>query len=171
MTAVIHEHLLSTWNINVQDLCRLASENTPRILPVNLKEMNQILLDISKNHFENPDIQIFMEEMLQEPQPNPLYVLSNASGLHGACAMLYDNVLKNFADTLKQDLIILPSSIHEVLLLPMEDETDLRELSDMVTQINHEEVPLEDRLSYNIYHYSRAQNQITIAYSPDVLLS
>lgn len=171
MTAIIHDHLSAAWNVTVQDLYQLACKNTPRLLPVSLKEINQILLDISKEHLDNPDIQLFMEEMLQEQQVSPLYVLSNSSGIHGACAMLYDKVLKNFADTLEQDLIILPSSIHEVLLLPLEESTDFQELSEMVVQINLAEVPPEDRLSNGIYLYSRSEDHVTIASSSSSLLS
>lgn len=170
-TAIIHNGLTDIWNVSTQDLYQLAYENTPRLLPASLKEINQIFLDLSKEKFDNPDIQTFMEEMLQEQPVNPLYVLSNSSGLRGACTMLYDRVLKNFADELKQDLIILPSSIHEVLLLPLEEDMDFQELSEMVSQINHSEVPPEDRLSHNIYLYCRAEDEITIAFSSSTLLS
>ena len=51
------------------------------------------------------------------------YVLSNRSGVNGAACLLYEDVLKNFADGVEKNLIILPSSIHEVLLLP--DDGDI----------------------------------------------
>ena len=96
----------------------------------------------------------------------PLYVLSNTSGLHGACVMLYPNVLKKLADRLDRDLVILPSSIHEVLLLPYDENVVFDELADMVAAINHSDVPVEDRLSDHVYFYSRAADEIILAHDP-----
>ena len=49
---------------------------------------------------------------------SPFYVLTNIQGINGAVCLLYPQVLKNFAEEAGRDIIILPSSIHEVLLLP-----------------------------------------------------
>ncbi len=56
------------------------------------------------------------------------------------------------------DLVILPSSIHEVLLAPYKKALSLDELNEMIFCINRSEVPVEDRLSDHIYFYSREQN-------------
>ena len=76
--------------------------------------------------------------------------------------MLYQNVLKNFAESLGNDLIIIPSSIHEVLLTPNEAGISHDYLNSMVTNINGSEVPTEDQLSNHIYLYTRADDRIHI---------
>ena len=78
--------------------------------------------------------------------------------------MLYPNILKNFAEQLDRDLVILPSSIHEVLLLPYDESILFRELSDMVSNINQNEVAVEDRLSNHVYFYSRTADEIILAH-------
>lgn len=171
MTAMIHNQLADSWGATAESLYPLACKNTPRLLPVNLKEMRQLLFSFHTEQFEDPDLRAFMEDMMKEPISMPLYVLSNAACLYGASAMLYPDVLKNFAESLGQDLIILPSSVHEVLLLPSEEETDFQELSEMVCQINLAEVPPEDRLSHNVYLYSRAKSDVFIVSSCSALLS
>ncbi|MEG2700536.1 MAG: DUF5688 family protein, partial [Hungatella sp.] len=70
--------------------------------------------------------------------------------------------LKSFADLLEQDLVILPSSIHEVLLVPYEEELCFEELASMVQHINQTEVPQADQLSNQIYYYSRIKDQVSL---------
>ena len=60
-------------------------------------------------------------------------------------------------------MIILPSSIHEVLLLPDDGDISYAEMSRLVTHINRAEVPEEDRLSNQVYLYSRNTGDITMA--------
>ncbi|MBS5062662.1 MAG: hypothetical protein KHZ58_02695, partial [Hungatella hathewayi] len=67
---------------------------------------------------------------------------------------------KNFADLLEQDLLILPSSIHEVLLLPYAEDICMEDLFQMVRHVNQTEVPVEDRLSDEVYRYKRAEDCI-----------
>ena len=72
----------------------------------------------------------------------------------------------------KADLVILPSSIHEVLLIPYEPNISFQELTNMVSHINRAEVPIEDRLSDQVYLYSRNLDSVVIAgTSTDSLLS
>lgn len=163
MTALIHNNNLAMWNTNLEELYQLASHNTPRLFPSDLKSMAQVMSDMvcQRESIENKDeIQDLIHRFLFSQDVSPLYVLTNRSGVNGACAMLYPKVLKDFASQLNQDLVILPSSIHEVLLLPYEETISFQELSDMVTQINQAEVPVEDRLSNHVYFYSRETDNV-----------
>ena len=69
--------------------------------------------------------------------------------------MLYPRVLKEFAESLGEDLIILPSSIHEVLLTPSNVSLPPEELNEMVQAINQSDVPAEERLSDHIYYFEQ----------------
>lgn len=71
--------------------------------------------------------------------------------------MLYPRALKEFAESLGEDLIVLPSSIHEVLLTPSSVSLPPEELNEMVQAIHQSDVPAEDRLSDHIYYFSRIQ--------------
>lgn len=77
--------------------------------------------------------------------------------------MLYEGILKDFAAVLEYDLIILPSSVHEVLLVPYEEDLCMEELKEMVRHINRTEVAKEEVLSDNVYCYSRKTDKISIA--------
>ena len=74
--------------------------------------------------------------------------------------MLYRDIIKDFADQEEADVIILPSSIHEVLLFPDHLMFDHAFLCRTVQEINREDVPEEDVLSDRIYIFSRETGTI-----------
>lgn len=166
VTALIHNDHMESWNTTLSELYRLACANTPRFLPAELKSMSEVMKAIAKEHLGEDYREDFIDDLLSAPAVSPLYVLTNSSGICGACAILYPGQLKNFADMMEKDLVILPSSIHEVLLIPYEDSICFEELTHMVSHINRTEVPLEDRLSDQVYLYSRDPDSVTLAGTP-----
>ena len=74
--------------------------------------------------------------------------------------MLYPDTLKDFAELFETDLIVLPSSIHEVLLLPDSGDRLYEELGLIVASINRTEVEAEERLSNQVYLYSRSMGRL-----------
>ncbi|MEG0215433.1 MAG: DUF5688 family protein, partial [Hungatella sp.] len=145
MTVLIHHSHLKAWGSTIEELYALAKDNTPRLLPISLKNMLDVLKGIAKEHLGDDYREEFVNELISPDDQSPLYVLSNTSGLNGACTILYEQQLKSFADLLEQDLVILPSSIHEVLLVPYEEELCFEELASMVQHINQTEVPKADQ--------------------------
>lgn len=149
MTALIQKEHLDIWGITQKELYQAAMENGPRRFPPIITSMDHLLEELAGS----PVISAAL----------PLYVLTNAGGVGGASCLLYPNVLKNFAEGTETDLIILPSSIHEVLLLPYETPISFKELSRLVSFINRSEVPEQDRLSDQVYLYTRSTDSVTIA--------
>lgn len=140
MTALIHQEHMKRWNISVNDLWEAASHNTPLEYPAEIQSMSDLLREIArKNMGEHYDPEL-INKLLESEDAAPLYVLSNSNGLYGASCLVYKNVLKDFADHLQADLILLPSSVHEVLLTPNLPDTSYEALSSMVTSINRQEV-------------------------------
>lgn len=88
-----------------------------------------------------------------------IYVLTNSRGYLGASALLYKNVLPAFSKKMGTDLYILPSSIHEVILLPVQGQKK-ELLQDMVEEINRKELANEDILSNTVYQYLRKSGKI-----------
>ena len=65
-----------------------------------------------------------------------MYVLTNTSGSLGAAALFYPDVKDKAAELLGSDYYILPSSVHEVILVPESPGINAAELCDMVKQAN-----------------------------------
>ena len=76
--------------------------------------------------------------------------------------MLYMGVIKEFARLIKSDLYILPSSIHELILLPFDDTKDKEALKRMVMEINGTQVAADEVLSDNVYIYSLKTDAIML---------
>lgn len=83
---------------------------------------------------------------------NSLYIISNKSKVKGASAILNKEVLAQFGSKYKTNKIaVLPSSIHEMIILPYTDDMNLDELSAMVSEVNNTEVRPEERLTDRAY--------------------
>ncbi len=63
-------------------------------------------------------------------------MLGNRNGIKGAAVILYEGLLKEMAKSLESDLLILPSSIHEILVMAYDNEVDLFLIKDMVESVS-----------------------------------
>ncbi len=94
----------------------------------------------------------------------PMYVLGNKSRINGAVQMCSKDVMGRVSGFFKQDFWILPSSIHEVILLPAgEYGEDAGELARIVKDVNDTQLAPEEILSYHVYRYSRLTGEVSIA--------
>jgi len=90
-----------------------------------------------------------------------MFVLTNERRFCGAAVMLYSKLLHKIAMRLGKDLLIIPSSIHEVIIMPDRGEYSIEELSNFVRNINEEAVEQEERLTNHIYIYRRKNGCIS----------
>lgn len=155
LSSLIHHEQVKAWNTSVDELRRLAGENTPRLRPYRFRSMLEIIREMNGLPVSDG------EEA--GPGEKAMYVLSNKSGVHGAAAVLYDNALRDISEKLGADFVILPSSIHEMIVLPYDKSLRMKELGEIVEVINETEVSREDRLSDHVYLYSRRTGAVTIA--------
>lgn len=155
---LINNAHLELWGKTMEDIDRLAKENSPRILKPELKSMAQTLMEIIRHEKKKPeDID---EDVLSDCG---MYVLSNEKKQFGASAILYDNVIKDFSESLNSDLYTLPSSVHEVIMIPSILVDSVDKLNEMICEVNATQVPLIDILSNHSYYYSRDKECITCA--------
>ncbi len=93
-----------------------------------------------------------------------MYVVTNSEKIFGAVEMMNPDAMKKAAEIFQKDFIILPSSIHEVLLLPYFGEpNELAQMAQMVREVNDTQVAEQDILSYHVYHYHYDTGKIEIA--------
>ena len=89
-------------------------------------------------------------------------ILTNHSRLQGAAGMLHKEIIKQYMKETKADKVwIIPSSIHETLLIPCDLMPDMEYVKNMVKEVNATQVQPEEILSDNVYVYDG--NEITIA--------
>ena len=92
-------------------------------------------------------------DMMPATEGPQLMVLTNMQGIHGAATLFYPGQLEAIAQQMGSDFFVLPSSVHETLILPDDGTAEPDSLQFMVREINQSTVAPEDRLSDFVYHY------------------
>lgn len=151
MVQITKEHL-TMWEVTLEEVRSLAVQNTPRLFPAVLQPITTILEEFF-------DLSTLIQEE-SSPVPSNMYVLTNQKGINGASCILYPEILENFSKQIGSDFYILPSSIHEVVLVTALPDTDTLELSSMVSEINQTQVAKEEVLSNQAYLYSKVKEEL-----------
>ncbi len=127
-----------------------------------LKSMEEML-------YETVAAQLRAEQMKEVPadryihrmcQGTELYLLTHKTGRFGSAAMCYQREMERAAGRAGGDFVIIPSSIHELLLLPVRRNIPLEAVSELVRRINAGQADQEECLSDTIYIYSQKEKRI-----------
>lgn len=144
---VRNEHI-KLWGVSINDLYSDAKRKMSWRNPYILRSIQDIIK-------ENTDVDMDMEN---EEAVDSIYVLTNEKKYYGSSAILYDGVLDEVYEKVGGDFYILPSSIHEVIILPISEKIQAEEqLSNMVKEINESQLERQDVLSNNIYIYRNCE--------------
>lgn len=151
-TVTITDSLMQSLGIsNARKLYAVAHKNTCRFFPARMEPMASLLRDFPPE-----------QDIADEAESLPLFVASNHTRMHGASVILYNGLLKASADMFKDNLILLPSSIHEMLFLPASTCDRHEYLKEMVSHVNRTELDVDDILSDNVYYYERNTDKLNI---------
>lgn len=154
---LIHNVHLKLWEVSVDAIYQAAKENTQRLQGYEIKGITEILREIMCTE----DSEDFVDENgMPSSGSVPMYVLSNKNRVEGAACMLYPNLIQDFAEAIQSSFYIIPSSIHELLLLPTEHLEESEEIKHMIREINDTQVSVEEILSYSLYLYDKEEQRI-----------
>lgn len=156
-TIAVTDELVATWGeITVNDLNKIAWENSKTICPATFASMSEVLSNMMQSDLADmPTDELFAS--------NPMYILSNTSRVNGAVWLASLEKLSEIATQLESDLFILPSSRHECILLPANSNMDADALKEMVIAVNSTEVSPEDKLSDSVYYFNSSTKELSIA--------
>lgn len=164
---LIHNNHLELWNISIETLYKQALQNTPILLDYELQNMTDLLSDLMTigklNYTISEEEYNEFHDMYSDDNNYPMYVLSNSAHTNGAGCILYEGLLKDFSEKMDADLFVLPSSIHEVIIIPAYTKGSIDELNQMVKDVNMTQVAEEEILSDHVYFFSRENNNLTLA--------
>ncbi len=96
------------------------------------------------------------------PLKNDIYICTNQYMQYGASFIYSEDVLSHLADILDNSFYILPSSVHELLILPPGPDLSPDHLKEILSYMNQEEMSTVDVLSENIFYYDRKQQALSI---------
>ena len=172
-TITIHNQFVNVWNLSkekaVEELYYTAERNMMRIHPPVLDNMAYVLGYVAE--LEGIEELEGFKQMLESQFP--LYVLTNEAKLFGASTIAYNNgqLLEACRQAIEKrtgqqvdSLVIVPSRVHEVMVMPAKDVEDLNELREMIRQMNVEEVKPDERLSNNIFGYSKEDGFVQLTF-------
>ena len=150
-TVLIHNTHLQLWKTGISDIYAAARENAPTLLPARLESMGDVIRELSGGTMDTCE------------DETPMYVLTNTAKVFGAACILYEGMMDVCRMRIGADFYVLPSSIHEVILLPVGAVPDKGELGRIVREINATQVRDTEVLSDNVYYYSAEEGRLTPA--------
>lgn len=175
----INETIRQEWGLSIEQLYQFALKNTPILFPPQIQSMEKMMYQIIENpkkrlssmekwySMEKKDYQEQYEKTVEnmildidDSDETYMYVLSNALGIYGASSLLYPFVLECFAKRSGKNLYLLPSSIHEWIIVVQQEEYSEELLKDMVYDVNHTQVANDEVLSNQVYFYNKDTKRI-----------
>lgn len=153
-TMMIRNEHLGWWKVSEDEISRLAALNTEKILPYEFSGMYMVISEmLDQREIDDRD----WEELSNHES---MYILTNSIRNSGAAAMLYPERLEMIGQYLKENYYILPSSIHEVIILPESKAIPKEELECIVREINEVHIQEEEFLSNTVYYYDREKKEV-----------
>ena len=137
-TILIRNEHLKLWNCPISRLYEYAKKNTPRICPPMLCPLTALIEAAGE---------VWEEEC-------PILVLTNETGVYGATDILYQEIPQLIYQEVGGNYYLLPSSIHEFLIVPEREDAVPGELRAIVREVNRTEIAKEEFLSDQIYYFN-----------------
>ncbi len=176
-TVLVKNSHLDKWKVTIDTLYQDALRNAERMLPGSIRTMEEILAQMILEEKESvwewngKEAELFpkLEGFIERNQARsggqiPLLILTNSRRYFGASCLLYQDLLEKFAGELGEDFFILPSSVHEVILLPEKHVKNKERLFQMVSEVNRTQLEPEEVLSDAVYYYDRSTGRIRICH-------
>lgn len=142
-----HKEMLG---ISTDELHQIAMENTTKIFPPVFMKIEDKLSQIENNLLVSEDV----------GRNSGMFVLTNEIANFGAVNIMYPEITEKIKEIIGSDYYVLPSTVHEMILVPKGEQVDARELGIMLREINGYMVDKEDRLSDHIYEMDFEKNEL-----------
>lgn len=152
MSYVLTKANLDRSGISFEELDEAAKKNTEKS-GFSVRTMSEVMCEL---------MGVNVGQEIEEPDGPQMYILTNARKLHGANIMLYKEYLEIAAEKMNGDFYIIPSSIHELIAVPVSAQ-GLEELREMVKEVNDNQLAPEEILGYEVYRYNRETGEVEVA--------
>lgn len=168
-TISIDHKLMEQMGVDETILYETAMKNTVREFPMTFASLDEVMREMAENEIHkissdpalSEEMKDFLkgifQESLESVEPlTPFYVLTNEQKMDGAGVLFYPGIQEMVAERLNGDYFVLPSSIHETLILPDDGRFHFEELRAMVQEVNQTPAMRpEEVLTNQIYSYDK----------------
>lgn len=162
-TVTVTNDLAQLWDADEADLYELARKNTPRMNRGIVLTLSDTIRGCTYTS-QARNIQAYdgYDFSTRDAEILPMYIATNTTKTFGAAVILYDGLLKDVTEYLScSGIYVMPSSVHEFMLIP-DTFGNAESIRQMVQEINAAEVPEEEVLSDNIYHYDVTTHELKV---------
>lgn len=141
--------LFNSWGVSEGELYNQALSNLPVLMPGAVLGMSDIMMDLlsDKTRGNDGDLGCLLNRDEQ------MFILTNKERKYGASAILDKGLMDEVVRLLGSDFYVLPSSVHELIIVRGELIDEVAALRSMVSEVNDTQVLPEEILSYNVYRY------------------
>lgn len=154
-TITVTNAMMKQWGVEVKDLYELAQMNGRRLLPATLIPIQEVIDEL---------VNIYCAEDENTPEEaevvDEMYVLSNEIRSLGAAVIAYDHVLEMIAEELKSGFYLIPSSIHEMIVIVESENTYRKAIDETIVEVNETQVEPDEILSNHAYYYDRVSKTL-----------
>ena len=143
---------MEAWGVSEDDLYREAMSNMETADDAIIKSFTEIMKEMAG------------DGLPLCPDSFPMYVLTNRCKVNGAVEITRKDVLEKAAEIMGCDFMVIPSSVHEVLLVPdNRNPKQAAQIAGMVDEVNRTQVAEDEVLSFHVYRYSRRDGGLSVA--------
>ena len=148
--------MLKMYGIREEQLFDDAMVSSPKVNTPEIVNMDELMAGMYREQYEmmgynDEEIARMLEDM---PHAEiPMIVVTNEDRVNGAATIFYPGVMDEIGENLGSNFFVLPSSLHETIVVPDNGNMDFKALLAMVTEINATEVDTRDKLTDQVYHY------------------
>lgn len=157
MILVSNAHM-KAWGVTWEELDRIATEQTEQHNEFQILDMADMM-----NNLQKEKVVTELPEGIEFPH-NHLYVFTNRQKFLGASVLLYKDIFKDFAKKINDSLLIILSSVHELIVVPADvvKEKGIKYYRGIVKDVNATQLEPEDFLSDNVYFYNKGTGRLKI---------
>ena len=148
-TILITNEMKNSWDITTEHLYETACKNAPALFPADFRPMCSVVSELLGTVCTPED-----------QEDNHMYILTSSAKQYGASTILYPDLLESISAYLAEDYYLIPSSIHEFIILPCSYSPPAKELNAMICEINESEVPADEFLSDHVYLFSHSCQEL-----------
>lgn len=164
---MITNELMEVYGVTKEKLHTQAMENMERLSPPVFLPLGEMIVDVMTEDFgrnegvSQEEAKEYVKDMIPTGGPN-VYCLTNQYKMNGAVGIMSESIQQMVADRVGGDYYILPSSVHEVLIVPQSAGMDPEELTDMVNTVNEGCVMQDEILSDHVYQYDAKEHKLSL---------
>lgn len=148
MSIPVTYQMMESWGKTEDELYHVAVDNLSELNEGTFDSLYQVMRELLK-----VDAPAEMMDLMI-PEDEKVFVLSKRDKVYGASMLLDKQMMKKVIDQIGENFLILPSSIHECLIVVPSYGMEPDDYKDMVCSVNATSVEEEERLSNNVYRYS-----------------